>query len=139
MRNGDDRSARWTRRLVVFATVAVVVLALNAPEVSAQTAARKAGRGLAGMVCGFLELPGNMVAEGRKQGPGGVALGFAKGLGMMVVRTLVGVYELLSSPIPAPAGFRPVLQPEFPWDYFEQGSGSRRSRTSSGDAARRPT
>jgi hypothetical protein len=25
----------------------------------------------------------------------------------------------VTAPIPAPAGFRPILRPEFPWGYFE--------------------
>ena len=52
---------------------------------------------------------------------GGLGAGgaFAKGLGAMVVRELVGVYEFLSAPIEVPEGFRPILKPEFPWDYFE--------------------
>ena len=103
--------------------VLVALLALAAPA-GAQTAARKAGRGLAGMTTAFLEVPGNMVAESRAQGPGvGVPLGFAKGLGMIVVRVLVGAYELLSAPFPAPAGYRPIVKPEFPWDYFEERAG----------------
>ena len=90
---------------------------------SAQTAPRKFGRGLAAMTTGFLEVPGNMVAETRAKGPGeGLPLGFAKGLGMIVVRELVGVYEFLSAPFPAPAGYRPIIQPEFPWSYFQESS-----------------
>ena len=71
------------------------------------------------MTTGFLEVPGNMYRDGQAEGPGGVALGFAKGLGLLVPRTLVGVYEFVTAPIPAPAGFRPILTPEFPWGYFE--------------------
>ena len=83
---------------------------------------RKVGRGLAGMTTSVLEVPGNMVAETRAQGPGiGIPLGFVKGLGMIVVRTLVGVYEFVTAPLPAPSGYRPILRPEFPWDYFSGG------------------
>jgi putative exosortase-associated protein (TIGR04073 family) len=106
------------RRLVALAALAILVLPAAA---SAQyTPARKAGRGLAAMTCGFLEIPGNIVAETRSRGPGwGLTLGFAMGLGKVVVRELVGVYELLSSPFPVPAGYAPIIEPEFPWDYFE--------------------
>jgi hypothetical protein len=37
---------------------------------------------------------------------------------MLVVRELVGVNELVTAPLPAPEDFRPILEPEFPWDYF---------------------
>jgi putative exosortase-associated protein (TIGR04073 family) len=114
------------RTLIGVVTVALVVLGGTAPA-DAQSAARKLGRGLAGMTTSFLEVPGNMVAEQRVHGPAeGLPLGFAKGLGMIVVRTLVGVYEFVSAPFPAPAGFRPIIEPEFPWGYFEGGGRSHR-------------
>ena len=101
-------------------------------EARAQTALRKAGRGLAAMTTGFLEIPGNIYKGSVEDGVGGGFLGFAKGLGMVVPRTLVGVYEFVTAPIPAPANFRPVLEPEFPWSYFAGSSaGDSRSRKSS--------
>jgi hypothetical protein len=42
-----------------------------------------------------------------------------EGLGALVVRELVGVYEFLTAPFPVPAGYRPIMQPEFPWNHFE--------------------
>ncbi len=71
------------------------------------------------MTTGFLEVPGNIVLETNRQGPVGVPIGLVKGLGMLVTRELVGVYEFVSAPFPAPAGFRPIIQPEYPWDYFQ--------------------
>jgi putative exosortase-associated protein (TIGR04073 family) len=105
-----------TRVLLAFA----LLLLISARPAAAQTAVRKMGRGLANMTTSFLEIPGQMVKETRAQGAGiGIPFGFAKGLGMIVPRVLVGVYEFLSAPFPAPAGYRPILNPEFPWDYFE--------------------
>ena len=102
---------------IVVVTATVVLIGTPA---GADTAADKFGRGLAGMTTAFLEVPGNMVADTRHYGPAeGLPLGFAKGLGMIVPRTLVGVYEFVSAPFPAPAGYRPVLQPEYPWSYFQ--------------------
>ena len=49
-----------------FAIAALVLgLLVSGDPAGAQTAARKAGRGLAGMTAAFLEVPGNMVAETR--------------------------------------------------------------------------
>ena len=110
-----------------FASLALLILLLlPPPPAAAQTAARKFVRGLAGMTTAFLEVPGNMYAESEARGPAeGVPLGFAIGLGMIVPRVLVGVYEFLSAPFEAPPGFRPILEPEFPWSYFdERGSGA---------------
>ena len=49
----------------------------------------------------------------------GLTLGVAKGASMIVMRELVGVFELLTSPAPWPnSDFSPVLEPEYPWHYF---------------------
>ena len=123
----EDRSiaGRWTIRRIIMVTmprlivVSLMVVALASVS-HAQSAARKCGRGLAGMTTAFLEVPGNMVAETRKHGAGeGVPLGFAIGLGMIVPRVLVGVYEFVGAPFPVPEGYQPILQPEYPWSYFE--------------------
>jgi len=120
-----------------LAALCLVVL-VSAVPAGAQTAVRKAGRGLAGMTTSFLELPGNIVAETRDQGPAvGIPLGFVKGLGMIVVRTLVGVYEFVSAPIPAPADYRPLLRPEFPWGYFEERAAPARESPPHREAPRR--
>ncbi|MGR8978732.1 MAG: exosortase system-associated protein, TIGR04073 family [Gammaproteobacteria bacterium] len=107
-----------TLRLYLMAAVTVTALMASA-NAGAQTAAHKFGRGLAGMTCGFLEIPGNIVQETRRQGALGFPVGLAYGLGMTVTRELVGVYEFVTAPFPVPAGFRPILTPEYPWDYFE--------------------
>jgi putative exosortase-associated protein (TIGR04073 family) len=107
--------SRISRSIAIALTVATL-----AGGAEAQDAARKFGRGLAGMTLAFLEVPGNMVYETHKRGAaGGIPLGFVIGLGMIVPRTLVGVYEFLTAPFPLPAGYQPILRPEFPWGYFE--------------------
>jgi len=84
------------------------------------TAMDKLGRGLAGMTTGVLELPGNIVAVNREENAGAAAtIGFGKGLGMIPVRELVGVYEFITAPLPVPSGYRPVLSPDYPWEYFQ--------------------
>jgi putative exosortase-associated protein (TIGR04073 family) len=109
------------QRSAVFAAIALIAFfGLLASTASAQTAARKAGRGLAGITCSFLEIPGNMVEVTRRDGAvQGWTVGLAVGLGKFVARTLVGVYELVTAPFAAPPGFEPILEPEFPWGYFD--------------------
>lgn len=100
-------------------TAPLVLMLMAAPATQANTAAHKLGRGLAGMTCGFLELPGNIVKETNAYGIAGLPNGLAKGVGMIVTRELVGVYEFVTAPFPIPSGFKPVIQPEYPWSYFK--------------------
>jgi len=97
----------------------LLVLAIGSSSVEAHTSAQKFGRGLAGMTCGVMELPGNIVRETQTKGAAGLPLGFVKGLGMIVTRELVGVYEFVTAPFPFPNGFSPIIKPDYPWDYFE--------------------
>src|SRR5262249_58321967 len=120
---------KTTRTMVLVLAILAISMTL-APAARAQTALRKAGRGLAAMTTGFLEIPGNIYKGSVEDGVGGGFLGFAKGLGMIVPRTLVGVYEFVSCPIPAPSGFRPILDPEFPWGYFAASGRSEAPRSS---------
>lgn len=104
---------------------AILVVVVWSPVSRADTATEKAGRGLAAMTTPFLEIPGNIVQTTEREGPAvGWTMGFAKGLGMSIVRPIVGVYELVTAPIPAPANFEPILQPEYPWSYFGIGDDS---------------
>ncbi|HXV36116.1 MAG TPA: exosortase system-associated protein, TIGR04073 family [Myxococcota bacterium] len=114
-----------SRHAAALALAAAITAAPTLGEAAEQSAARKLGRGLAGMTVGFLEIPGNIVDTSRKQGlAAGMTLGFVLGLGKVVVRELIGVYEFVSAPFPLPAGFQPIIEPEFPWDYFENPPGS---------------
>jgi putative exosortase-associated protein (TIGR04073 family) len=84
------------------------------------SAASKLGRGFMQMITGFMEFPGNIYAETRDDGlASGLTIGFAKGIGMIPVRELVGVYEFVTAPLEVPDDYEPVLDPPVPWDYFE--------------------
>lgn len=116
-----DRHARTWRRAIGGVVLVTFLVPASVAGAVEYTAARKAGRGLAGMTCAFLEIPGNIVKETRANGAGpGFALGLTLGLGNMVLRTLVGVFELVSSPFPVPDDFKPIIEPEYPWGYFDE-------------------
>lgn len=121
-RGNDTRARRIARRSAAVGTLlALAMTVAGSAWAEEYSAGRKAGRGLAAMTTGFLELPGNIVKETDRNGPAmGMTLGFVKGLGGIVVRELVGVYEFVTAPFPVPAGYRPILQPEYPWGYFDE-------------------
>jgi len=117
---------RSTARAAISALAlgALLLPAVAGAEEEANTATRKLGRGLAGMTLGFLEVPGNIVQESRTNGvASGMTIGLAMGVGKLVARELVGVYEVVTAPFALPADYEPVLQPEFTWDYFESEPG----------------
>ena len=41
------------------------------------------------------------------------------GVAKVPARTVIGAYEFVSAPFELPAGFKPLMQPEFSWQYFE--------------------
>jgi putative exosortase-associated protein (TIGR04073 family) len=91
-----------------------------APAAQAQSPAHKFGRGASNLALGIMELPAQMIDEGRRRGPlWAMSLGFAKGVGGFVTRELVGVYELVTFPAPVPRGYRPILAPDYPWELFD--------------------
>jgi putative exosortase-associated protein (TIGR04073 family) len=104
----------------LLAVLLLPTSALAAPE---YTPARKVGRGFANVGLGFLAIPGQMIQQTEERGPAaGLPLGFAMGIGWFVTTELVGVWEILTCPFEWPKGFRPIIEPEFPWDYFDDGN-----------------
>lgn len=115
---GSTRSVR-SKGIRVFVFTLIASLVFVPATASADSAARKVGRGLANLGLGILAIPGEMVKETQESGPArGLTLGFAMGLGMVVVREVLGVYEVLTCPFEVPENFEPIIDPEFPWDYF---------------------
>ena len=118
----DQRNVALTT--LAFAMTMLLVMAWS-PASRADTALHKAGRGLAAMTTPFLEIPGNIIQTSKREGAvAGWTAGFAKGIGMTFVRPTVGVYELVTAPIPAPKNYKPILRPEYPWSYFSTGDRS---------------
>lgn len=115
------------RRPLVRTTVGVLGLALllglASPSPAAAkewTSASKFSRGVTNMTLGVLAWPGEMAVQSKEHGPAlGIPLGFFTGLGWFVGREVVGVYEFLTCVFEAPPDFRPILRPEYPWQYFE--------------------
>ncbi len=131
LRNPDTRT-RSSRVLVALSAILLVLgslapeAALSAPK-SRYTPARKFQRGISNTTLGVLSIPGQMTAQTRERGAAvGLPLGFVMGIGWFVASEVVGVWELLTCPFPFPAGYKPILEPEFPWQFFEKPASKRK-------------
>ena len=74
----------------------------------------KLGRGICNILSSPVEIPYRMAEIGKhERWPIAIAGGFFKGAVYMVVRTVVGVYEIVTFPIPVPANYEVILPPDF--------------------------
>ncbi len=84
------------------------------------SSADKFGRGVTNMTLGVLAWPGEMAQQSKERGPAlGIPIGFFTGLGWFAARELVGVYEFITCVFEFPPRFEPILEPDHPWQYFE--------------------
>ena len=98
---------------MIIAVSVLMVLSI-ATASYAQDPAKKLGRGLANILTGWIELPKNIYDTSVEDNPlAGLTIGLAKGIGMTIVRTGAGIYEVATFPFPIPEDYGPVLEPEF--------------------------
>ena len=77
-------------------------------------AIQKGMRGVVNTTTGWVEIPKRVRETGEASGyTAGLTWGLLRGLGYGFVRTAAGLYELFTFPFPAPAGYIPVMQPEY--------------------------
>ena len=110
------------KKWMTLGMVLTVLLALpmaahgaNAPVVASESPMlHKLYRGVVNAATGFLEIPNQISQTWKLKGPGeGLTLGFAKGIGYAIARSVSGAYDIVTFPIPAPAAYQPIMQPEF--------------------------
>ncbi|MGA2151000.1 MAG: exosortase system-associated protein, TIGR04073 family [Geobacteraceae bacterium] len=77
----------------------------------------KAGRGLANVATGWVELPKQIYTTSKEDGTArGIFIGPFKGMGMMLVRTVAGAGELLTFFVAYPGFYDPYFDPGFVWE-----------------------
>lgn len=80
------------------------------------TPSYKLGRGLTNTTLGWMELliqPRELIQRDRRW-PQAVLEGIPRGLAFGVARTAVGLYEVVTFPLPYPKGYVPIIEPETP-------------------------
>jgi putative exosortase-associated protein (TIGR04073 family) len=75
---------------------------------------RKLGRGVANVATGVFEIPISIQEKFYSDGPMAAATyGLFDGIYKLLRRTVVGAYEIVTFPIPFPADYAPIVEPEF--------------------------
>lgn len=88
----------------------------SAPQEVVGGMATKAGRGIANMTTGWLELPKQIYVTSKEDGAiKGALIGPLKGLGMTIVRTVVGVGEFATFFLAYPGFYDPYFEPAYVW------------------------
>jgi putative exosortase-associated protein (TIGR04073 family) len=106
-----------THFLAVGALLAAFSFSSHAEQSYAATIGEKFGTGAVNVATGVAELPRTMYAMSLKEGVAeGLTLGFFKGIGNMLGRTLMGAVDLVSFPIPT----KPMVNPPLVWQDFDR-------------------
>jgi len=99
------------RKVISFLIIITLVIGF-ASSAYAQTAAAKLGRGVVNTLTGLWEVPIDILKTCKADGvPTGLTVGTVRGLATGIYRTLVGLYEVVTFAIPAPAGYRAITDP----------------------------
>ncbi|MBN1493203.1 MAG: exosortase system-associated protein, TIGR04073 family [Candidatus Omnitrophica bacterium] len=78
----------------------------------------KLGRGVGNIATSVLEIPYQIdIAWDEYSVVGGTAVGVSKGVINFLERLGTGLYDTITFPIAKPAGFEPIMQPEFVFNY----------------------
>ncbi|MEN6625095.1 MAG: exosortase system-associated protein, TIGR04073 family [Candidatus Sumerlaeia bacterium] len=74
----------------------------------------KLGRGVTNVLTCWVEVPRGIAIKFEELDPfSGLIVGGVQGIGWGFARFATGVYEVVTFPFPVPAGYRPMIEPEF--------------------------
>ncbi|MFH1645208.1 MAG: exosortase system-associated protein, TIGR04073 family [Candidatus Omnitrophota bacterium] len=113
---GMKKGAKVTIVAVLILCFAAITLPAFAQEGSVvEKMGKKLGRGIVNIVTGWVELPKNIYDTSvETENPlMGITYGTLKGVGMSVVRTGAGAYEVVTFLFPLPQDYEAILDPEF--------------------------
>ncbi|MBN1354570.1 MAG: exosortase system-associated protein, TIGR04073 family [Candidatus Omnitrophica bacterium] len=101
------------RKAVVF--ISIITIVFMSAVSYADGPIKKLGRGVANVISCPLEIPKGISDANTQNGPiAAMTFGLLKGVFMTFVRGGIGVYEVVTFPIPLPTNYAPILtDPEF--------------------------
>ena len=103
--------------LLLAAVLLIVSLSGRAEQSYVATIGNKAGTGLLNAAAGWMEIPKTMIVTSRNEGLGiGLTGGFFMGLANTLGRSVMGVVDLATFPIPT----KPMVTPPLIWEKFGQ-------------------
>ena len=101
-------------RKISLLLVVLMVVSFISADAYAGNPIQKIGRGIANVATGWIEIPKEMVNVTEQENDmKGLFVAPFTGLWKGVVRTVVGVYEIVTFPLPIPAEYAPVVEPEY--------------------------
>lgn len=113
---GMKKSIKVIAVSALILCIAAVALPAFAQEGSAiEKIGKKLGRGIVNIATGWVELPKNIYDTSVETNNPlmGITYGTLKGVGMTVVRTGAGAYDVATFLFPIPKDYEPILKPEF--------------------------
>ncbi len=110
----------FLKLLSVMFVLLTVAASLQAAEIENEgTPQRKLQRGFLNVALSPLEISNELAKEKKNDVfPPSWITGAGRGVAFMMGRALVGVYELVTFPVPYPANYKAVLSPEFAWQHL---------------------
>lgn len=109
------------RRRIASWAAGLLAAAMVSQAAWAQDPIHKARRGLVNVLTGWLEVPKQLQRARRDPSPlRGLGRGLFKGAGLTLLRGGVGLYELLTFPLPHPKDFASPYEsmelPDYAWE-----------------------
>ena len=90
------------------------MLLFQTTVLSVQTRSKKLARGTINTCTGWVEIPKNIYDTTVETNlTSGITSGLIGGIGMAIVRTGSGLYEMVTFPFPCPENYQIILEPEF--------------------------
>ena len=107
------------RKAILTLAVTVIIFSLIIGPCFADPL-RKLGRGLTNAATGLIEIPKQVITISKNDNLLlGLTWGWVKGIAVGLLRTASGIYETVTFPIPAPAEYQPIMEPEFVFQDWE--------------------